>query len=176
MRKEWEQGKERRYLSWSSKSAPFASDFQAGKFSHTRIDMSMMCMWNFGLNRLGGWRLAAFALGAPACLTGLSTVSGVNPLSGLLSSCWVRTVELWSRLSRDFRPCQFAEISGYKNWYLEMCFTTSNYVRINFVALGFIKHTKSYDLKDERSARLYAQKACAMHKNRARACYIECPW
>ena len=103
MRKGWEQGKERRYLSWSSQSAPFASDFQAGKISHTRIDMSMMCMWNFGFKRFGGWRLAAFALGAPACLTGFSTVSGVNPLSGLLSSCWVRTVELWSRLSLDLR-------------------------------------------------------------------------
>ena len=58
----------------------------------------------------------------------------------------------------------------------ELCFTTSNYVMINFIALGFIKHIKSYDLKDEWSGCLYAQKACAMHKNRARACYIECPW
>ena len=31
----------------------------------------------------------------------------------------------------------------------------------------FIKHIKSYDLKDEWSASLCAQKACAMHKNRA---------
>ena len=58
----------------------------------------------------------------------------------------------------------------------ELCFTTSNYVMINFIALGFIKHIKSYDLKDEWSGCLYAQKACAMHKNRARACYIEYPW
>ena len=49
----------------------------------------------------------------------------------------------------------------------EMCSTTSNYVRINFIALGFIEHIKSYDLKDEWLTRLYAQKACAVHKNRA---------
>ena len=48
-----------------------------------------------------------------------------------------------------------------------MCFMTLSYVMIKFIALSFIKHIKSYDLKDEWLARLYAQKACAVHKNRA---------